>query len=133
MCLASQPLDGPGLTSVEVLREEVLLAVPEGHRFAGREWVEVADLDGEPFVSPGPGNWQRALAERMFARAGARPRVVCEGNEPGAVPAVSSPGSSLRRAADQAPSPRTVRISVRWSSERVGSWRSSTSSSTVIR
>lgn len=85
LCLASEPLTGAGLESVELLREEVLLAVPDGHRLAGREDVAVAELAGEPFLTPGPGHWQRELADRLFARAGLRPAVVCEGNEPGAL------------------------------------------------
>ncbi|MFI9203221.1 LysR family transcriptional regulator [Streptomyces sp. NPDC053048] len=84
-CIASQPLAGPTLTSVELLREDVLLAVPAGHRLAGRERVEVAELEGEPFIAPSQGHWQRVLADRLFAQAGIRPTVVCEGNEPGAV------------------------------------------------
>ncbi|MEU8434402.1 LysR substrate-binding domain-containing protein [Streptomyces sp. NPDC029216] len=85
LCLASAPLAGPGLEPVELLREEVLLAVPAGHPLAGREGVAVPELEGEPFITPGPGHWQRDLADRLFARAGLRPAVVCEGNEPGAL------------------------------------------------
>ncbi|MEK8173074.1 LysR substrate-binding domain-containing protein [Streptomyces sp. M19] len=33
--LASQPLTGPALRSAELVSEEVLLAVPHGHRLAG--------------------------------------------------------------------------------------------------
>ncbi|MEV4443404.1 LysR substrate-binding domain-containing protein [Streptomyces sp. NPDC049577] len=84
-CLASQPLTGPGLASVELLREDVLLAVPDGHRLAGLEHVGLAALDGEPFITPSPGHWQRELADRLFARAGVRPVIVCEGDEPGAL------------------------------------------------
>ncbi|RPF44626.1 transcriptional regulator [Streptomyces sp. Ag109_G2-6] len=85
LCLAAEPLAGPGLESVELLREEVLLAVPAGHRLAGRQDVAVAELAGEPFLTPGPGHWQRELADRLFAREGLRPAVVCEGDEPGAL------------------------------------------------
>ncbi|MFI1255482.1 LysR family transcriptional regulator [Streptomyces netropsis] len=85
LCLASQPLTGPALTSVELLREDVLLAVPSGHRLADRQGVDVAALDGEPFVTPSRGHWQRALTDQLFAQAGARPTIICEGNEPGAI------------------------------------------------
>ncbi|MFJ4315283.1 LysR family transcriptional regulator [Streptomyces lavendulae] len=85
LCFASQPLAGPALESVVLLTEEVLLAVPRGHRLAGRDRVPVAELAGEPFVTPGRGHWQRVLADRLFERAGVRPTVVCEGDEPGAV------------------------------------------------
>ncbi|MFJ9824822.1 LysR family transcriptional regulator [Streptomyces sp. NPDC101160] len=84
-CFASRPLAGPGLESVELLREEVLLAVPAGHPLAGREGVSMAVLAGEPFIAPGPGHWQRELTDRLFAGAGLRPLIVCEGNEPGAI------------------------------------------------
>ncbi|MFI5645339.1 LysR family transcriptional regulator [Kitasatospora sp. NPDC051705] len=79
--LASQPLAGPDLCAVELLREEVLLAVPPGHRLAGRESVTVAELADEDFVSTRAGHWQRALLERLFAREGLTPQVVCEGDE----------------------------------------------------
>ncbi|AUY48545.1 LysR family transcriptional regulator [Streptomyces sp. CB01881] len=85
LCVASQPLVGPGLVSEPLLLEEVLLAVPEGHRLAGRDEVPVSELDGEPFVTPSRGHWQRVLAERLFAQAGVEPVIVCEGDEPGAV------------------------------------------------
>jgi DNA-binding transcriptional LysR family regulator len=84
--LASQPLAGPGLRSVELAREEVLLAVPPGHPLAFRERVAVADLAGEEFVSTRTGHWQRTLLERLFAREGLTPRVVCEGDEAAATP-----------------------------------------------
>ncbi|GHF73014.1 transcriptional regulator [Streptomyces mashuensis] len=79
--LASQPLAGTGLRSQELVREDVLLAVPPGHALAGREHVTVAELAGEEFVSARSGHWQRALLERLFAREGLTPRVICEGDE----------------------------------------------------
>ncbi|MEU5211620.1 LysR family transcriptional regulator [Streptomyces sp. NPDC020742] len=83
-CIASQPLAGPGLAVLPLLREEVLLAVPPGHRLAGRRRVGLADLVEEPFVTTRPGNWQRALLERLFSTIGQRPVISCEGDEPGA-------------------------------------------------
>ncbi|MEV7414988.1 LysR family transcriptional regulator [Streptomyces sp. NPDC089919] len=85
LCFASQPLPGPDLHAVPLLSEDVLLAVPPGHRLAGRRQVEVTELAGEPFVTPRPGHWQRTLSDRLFAEAGAEPVIVCEGDEPGAV------------------------------------------------
>ncbi|MBC9724080.1 LysR family transcriptional regulator [Streptomyces sp. TRM68367] len=83
-CLASQPLTGPALASAELFREEVLLAVPLGHRLAGRDGVTIAELAAEPFVTPRPGYWQRALLDRLFAAEGLTPVLSCEGDEPGA-------------------------------------------------
>ncbi|MFD4998938.1 LysR family transcriptional regulator [Streptomyces buecherae] len=83
-CVASQPLTGAGLECVELAREEVLLAVPYGHRLAGRRSVRVAELAHESFVVSRPGNWPRALLDRLFAAEGLTPRISCEADEPGA-------------------------------------------------
>ncbi|GES29002.1 LysR family transcriptional regulator [Streptomyces angustmyceticus] len=83
-CFASQPLSGPGLGAVRLLREEVLLAVPAGHPLAARERVTVAEIADEPFITTRQGNWQRALLERLFTAIGRRPVISCEGDEPGA-------------------------------------------------
>jgi DNA-binding transcriptional LysR family regulator len=83
VCVASQPIAGPDLRTVELMREEVLLAVPPDHRLAGRERVGLAEIAGEPFVTTRPGHWPRALLDRLFAD-GPDPQVVCEGDEPGA-------------------------------------------------
>ena len=88
LCLASQPLPGPALTSAELLSEEVLLAVPPSHRLAGRTRVTAADLAGEPFVTTRPGYWQRALTDRFFTDA----VIVCEGDEPYAIRGLISAG-----------------------------------------
>ncbi|GGS83662.1 LysR family transcriptional regulator [Nonomuraea spiralis] len=80
-CLASEELEGPGLVHTELVREEVLLGVPLGHRLAGREEVTMADLAGEPVVTTRPGIWQRTLAERLFAEAGLELVVACEIDE----------------------------------------------------
>ncbi|SEF26679.1 DNA-binding transcriptional regulator, LysR family [Amycolatopsis pretoriensis] len=84
LCFASQPLPGADLRTRELLHEDVLLAVPVGHRLAGRERVRIADLAGEPFVTTRPGYWPRELADRLFAAAGLRPEYTCESDEPGA-------------------------------------------------
>ncbi|MFC4517542.1 LysR substrate-binding domain-containing protein [Streptomyces ehimensis] len=61
--LASQSMTGPGLSSVELAREEVLLAVPPGHPLAGREYVTVAELADEEFDSGSPPScWPRRRA-----------------------------------------------------------------------
>jgi DNA-binding transcriptional LysR family regulator len=83
VCVASQPIAGPDLRTVELMREEVLLAVPPDHRLAGRERVGLAEIAGEPFVTTRPGHWPRALLDRLF-EDGPDPEIVCEGDEPGA-------------------------------------------------
>jgi DNA-binding transcriptional LysR family regulator len=85
LCFASQPLPGSLLASVELAREPVLLAVPPGHRLAGRKRVRIGELSGEPFVTTRRGYWLRVLAERLFGEAGIEPSFSCEGDEPAAI------------------------------------------------
>ncbi|MFI1582815.1 LysR family transcriptional regulator [Embleya sp. NPDC020630] len=94
-CVASQPLAGPDLESVELLREEVLLAVPRGHRLDGRESVTIAEIADEPFVTTRRGHWQRTLLDRLFAAEGRSPRLSCEGDEPGASQDMISTGLGI--------------------------------------
>lgn len=96
LCLASQPLPGlgnasAGLVSIELLSEEVLLAVPPSHRLAGRTRAGVGELAGEPFVTTRPGYWQRALTDRLFTDA----VIVCEGDEPYAIRGLISAGVGI--------------------------------------
>ena len=93
LCVASQPLTGPGLHTAELFSEEVLLAVPPSHRLARQTRAEVSMLAGEPFVTTRPGYWQRTLTDRLFAGSGAEPLIVCEGESPTPSAAWSAPGS----------------------------------------
>jgi DNA-binding transcriptional LysR family regulator len=95
VCLASQPLPGPSLRSVELLSEEVLLAVPPSHHLARRTHAEVSALAGEPFVTTRAGYWQRALTDQIFADAGTEPVIVCEGDEPYAIRGLISAGVGI--------------------------------------
>ena len=92
LCVASQPLTGPGLHTAELFSEEVLLAVPPSHRLARQTRAEVSMLAGEPFVTTRPGYWQRTLTDRLFAGSGAEPLIVCEGDEPYAIRGLVSAG-----------------------------------------
>lgn len=94
-CVASQPLTGTHLDSVELAREEVLLAVPYGHRLDGRKSVTIPEIADDPFVTTRVGHWQRALLDRLFAAEGLTPLVSCEGDEPGASQGLISAGLGI--------------------------------------
>jgi len=129
LCVASQRLDGPALHSVELLSEEVLLAVPPSHRLARQTRVEAGLLAGERFVTTRPGYWQRSLTDQLFAGEGGRPTIACEGDEPYAIRGLISAGAGIglmpavarRLAADppvawlhlEAPAPRRT-LSLVW-------------------
>lgn len=60
-----------------VFGEPLALAVPVGHRLAGRRRVALTDLEDEPFVAYSErGLYLRDLIDTELARAGARPRIV---------------------------------------------------------
>jgi DNA-binding transcriptional LysR family regulator len=64
-----------------VLEEPVSAVVPEGHRLAGREELELAELADEPWVLTTRSSWPpwHRLYDEEFARAGFAPRVVQRG------------------------------------------------------
>lgn len=110
LCLASQPLEGSTLDTIELASEEVLLAVPPPHPLARRKRVRIGTLAGEPFVTTRPGHWQRALTDQLFAHAGLAASIVCEGDEPAAIRGLISAGLGVgllpaisRRAATDPP------------------------------
>ncbi|KPI30842.1 LysR family transcriptional regulator [Streptomyces sp. NPDC048253] len=94
-CVASQQLNGTHLESLELTREEVLLAVPRGHRLDGRESVTIREIADEPFVTTRKGHWQRTLLETLFASEGLTPLLSCEGDEPGASQVLISAGLGI--------------------------------------
>lgn len=92
LAVASQPIATEGLDSVRLLDEEVALALPVGHPLAGRTSVGVEELVGLPLIATRPGHWQRRLLDQLFAGRGLTPRIVCEGDEAGAIAELISAG-----------------------------------------
>lgn len=61
--------------------ERLCLAVPRGHRFAGRARLRLADAGDEPFVGLRPGFGLRQLTDELCGAAGINPSVVFEAME----------------------------------------------------
>lgn len=63
----------------ELLGEDpYVLALPAGHRWAGRRSLRPQDLNDEPLLSLASGSGNRALLEQQLARLGVTPRFVHE-------------------------------------------------------
>ncbi len=62
------------------LREEVVVCVPPGHRFAGRQSVSFKEFMAEPLVFYKEGYYLRELIEELFKENGGTPRIVFETN-----------------------------------------------------
>lgn len=83
--ISSVPPEGPGIKAATVFREEISLAVSQGHRFAGRETIALGELAEEPFVGYGYGHPFHELLESFCARAGFRMNIVCGLDDPAAI------------------------------------------------
>ncbi|NIZ90133.1 LysR family transcriptional regulator [Kineosporiaceae bacterium B12] len=71
----------PGLAVRALLEQPLVLALPTGHRLAGRPRLRLADVAAEEFVVFEPGYGLRSTVDRMFAEAGIVPRIAFEGQD----------------------------------------------------
>ena len=71
---------GPGLSITHLRHENLLVAMPKDHRFAGRRRVRIADLDGEGLViHAGSGrSAMNAMIQELFDSAGIRTHIAHE-------------------------------------------------------
>jgi DNA-binding transcriptional LysR family regulator len=76
--LMTLPIDDQALTTVPILREELLLAVPSGHRLATGKPIPPAALVRQPFILFEGGSNTRRVIDEFFVRADIKPRVVAE-------------------------------------------------------
>lgn len=81
-CLSSPPIQEEEIECRIVMVDPVLLAVPKGHRLAGRSSVSLTELREEWFVGVKQGYGIRSLVDSICRSAGFQPRYVYEGDEP---------------------------------------------------
>ncbi|MGI5164847.1 LysR family transcriptional regulator [Spirillospora sp. CA-253888] len=74
--------DGPDFGWRPLITERLCLVVPQGHRLARRRRARLAEVGDEPFVAFRPDTGLRPIFERLCERAGIRPRIAFEGEEP---------------------------------------------------
>src|SRR5579884_966340 len=82
LCITSPPIEQPDITWISLMSEEIYLMVPPGHRLAGRDRVNLKEVEHEPFISLKPGNTIRDLTDSFCRQAGFTPKVAFEGDEP---------------------------------------------------
>jgi DNA-binding transcriptional LysR family regulator len=76
--LLTLPIDDGALAAEPVIREELLLVTPSGHRLAGTKVVPPAALVRQPFILFESGSNTRRVIDEFFVRADIKPRVVAE-------------------------------------------------------
>lgn len=85
ICFTPLPIDRPDICSASVLKEDVYLAVPQGHPFAGRNSVRLSELANEPFIGYKEGFPFQQMNDLFFREAGIVPNFVCRVDEPAAI------------------------------------------------
>ncbi|MBD2865350.1 LysR family transcriptional regulator [Paenibacillus oceani] len=85
MCFTALPIDRPDISSVSVLKEDIYLAVPQGHRFAGKKSIRLSELAEDPFIGYKEGFPFQRMNDLLFQEAGIMPNFVCRVDEPAAI------------------------------------------------
>lgn len=85
MCFTAARFDRLGICELPVLNAEVFLAVPLGHRLAGRHSICLHEVADDPFVEYKAGHPFRKMNEEFCRKAGIRRNIVCEVDEPAAI------------------------------------------------
>ncbi|MBW5446443.1 LysR family transcriptional regulator [Cohnella sp. CFH 77786] len=81
-CLSSPPIEEDDIECQIVFLDPILVAVPMGHRLAGRSSVSLTELKDEWFVGVKKGHGTRDLVDSVCQSVGLFPKYVYEGNEP---------------------------------------------------
>ncbi len=76
--LTTSPISHEGVRYETLMDVEVVCVMPADHPLAAQDIVDVKDLDGIPFVAISRVHSSRHLLERIFEKAGVRPKIVVE-------------------------------------------------------
>jgi LysR family transcriptional regulator, transcription activator of glutamate synthase operon len=85
ICFTPLPIDRPDISAVSVLKEDVYLAVPQGHRFSGRKSIRLNELAEDPFIGYKEGFPFQQMNDLLFQKARITPNFVCRVDEPAAI------------------------------------------------
>lgn len=77
-CIASPPIEGQNIEHIHLFTEELCLIVPKGHRFEGRDSINLAEAADEKFVGLKKGFGMHDLADKLCRQAGFTPDIVFE-------------------------------------------------------
>ncbi|MFC4104204.1 LysR family transcriptional regulator [Paenibacillus xanthanilyticus] len=81
LCFTPMPIERTHYSAVSVLREDVYLAVPPGHRLAGRRSARLSEAADEPFIGYKEGFHFQQMNDAFFREAGFTPNFVCRVDE----------------------------------------------------
>jgi len=81
LCIASPSYQKAGIGWVNLMTEELFLAVPPNHPLAGRGSVRLIEVAEENFISLKPANGIRQITDNLCRQAGFEPKIAFEGEE----------------------------------------------------
>ncbi|GER91072.1 LysR family transcriptional regulator [Dictyobacter vulcani] len=95
LCLASPPIQEPGIDWISLMTEEIFLVVPQKHRLASQQSIELSEVADEAFVNLKPGYGLRDITDQYCREAGFTPKIIFEGDEPAAIRGLVRAGLGL--------------------------------------
>ncbi len=81
-CLSSPPIQGDDIECQLLYDDQIVVAVPMGHRYADRSSIQLTELKNERFVGVKQGYGVRDMVDSVCQSAGFLPKYVYEGDEP---------------------------------------------------
>ena|SRR5438128_1137812 len=94
-CITAPPLHKPGIASISLLTEDIVLALPAGHRLAERTRIHLVEVADEAFLSLKPGQSLRDLTDAFCLQAGFTPKIVFESDDPSTIRGLIRAGQGI--------------------------------------
>ncbi len=81
LCLCSNMVMSDNIAWTYLWSEELFVVVPQDHPLAGRESVELAEIESEPLITMKPSYSLRMVVDQSFELASSHPEIVFEGDD----------------------------------------------------
>lgn len=94
-CITSSPVELRGTAHIELLREEVFLAVPQSHPLAAMKTVRLSDVAEDGFIALKRGRSLRETTDAFCTLAGFKPRIIFESDDPATVRGLIRAGQGI--------------------------------------
>ncbi|MFK7697549.1 LysR family transcriptional regulator [Paenibacillus sp. HJGM_3] len=85
ICFTALPMEKANFSTMTVMKEDIYLAVPPGHRLAGHSSVRLNEVANDPFIGYKEGFPFQKMNDAFFRQAGITPNFVCRVDEPAAI------------------------------------------------
>lgn len=80
LSISVPPIQGENIEYIPLITKEVFLIVPQGHRLASYQSIDLKEVADEPFISLKEGYGLRDLTEKYCSQAGFTPKIAFEGD-----------------------------------------------------